>query len=111
MFTFNGDPTQVRATGATTVSLTSELKGLLGRMLGAQEALRAALVSPGAGAATQTSLTNAGTAGNKLAATLLEIADNLSLTATKVEDQDTQAASQVNAAAGAGLKVDTQSWA
>ncbi|WP_280453732.1 hypothetical protein [Nocardia brasiliensis] len=111
MITFQGEPDQVRATGSKTVALTGDLKGLLGRMLGAQEALRTALVSPGAGAATQSSLSNAGAAGNKLAATLLEIADNLSITATKVDDQDTQAAAQVNAAAGGGFKVDTQSWA
>ncbi|APE36905.1 hypothetical protein BOX37_26565 [Nocardia mangyaensis] len=84
------------------MALQGNHEGYLKALLGVQDELAAAIVSPGAGAAVREAMTNAHSKGADLAVKLQEIITTLQDTGIKIDVSDMEGAAQVRNAASLG---------
>ncbi|WP_019930941.1 hypothetical protein [Nocardia sp. BMG111209] len=101
------DPAKLHTGAQDTSICLGELETYLRTLAASQSGLQSAVQSPATGAAIQRSLSDAGTAGTKLANTLNDIVNALRTAGVKIDDQDLQGAAKVYEHAGGDGKVDT----
>ncbi|MBF6177879.1 Uncharacterised protein [Nocardia otitidiscaviarum] len=98
----NADPDVLIPAARNAMALQGNHEGYLKALLGVQDELAAAIVSPGAGAAVREAMTNAHTKGHDLAVKLQEIIQTLQDTGIRIDASDMDAAAQVRNATSLG---------
>lgn len=114
-FSFNGDPSQMRATSQKMTGYQGDLESHLARLDVVRNSLSAAVVSERTGPAIQNALSSLHANGKALSSSLLETSETLGGSAVRMDSSDSDGGAVVNAAVNGGdvsspTKVDTQSW-
>ncbi|MCX4092195.1 hypothetical protein [Nocardia sp. alder85J] len=96
------DPTQLSQSSKDTATCLGELESYLKALMSTQAELQTAVQSQHTGQAIYNALANAQQAGTKLAGTLDQIVNALQQAGVKVDTQDLEGGSKVDAVAGLG---------